>query len=85
MLFKMLEIERAFNLEQDSMDKPWQIFVTGTQSRVLASKDEGYFSKFLDSLSTAGRATQELAQLSKEQKLQNGEHGLIGLDDDINW
>jgi hypothetical protein len=51
MLFKMLEIERAFKLEQDSMNKPRQIFVT--QSRVLASKAEEYFAKFLDSLSTA--------------------------------
>lgn len=83
MLFKMLGIERAFKLKQDSMDKPRQLFVT--QSRVLASKVEEYFTKLLDSLSTAGRSTQELAQLAKEQKSQSGEHGLIDLDDDINW
>lgn len=83
MLFKMLGIERAFRLKQDSMDKPRQIFVT--QSRVLAGKVEEYFSKLLDSLSTAGRSTQELVQLAKEQKSQNGEHSLIDPDDDINW
>ncbi|KAF8222237.1 hypothetical protein L208DRAFT_1381918 [Tricholoma matsutake] len=83
MLFKMLGIERAFKLKQGSMDKPRQIFVT--QSRVLASKVEEYFSKLLDSLSTAGRSTQELVQLAKEQKSQSGEHGLIDPDDDIHW
>jgi hypothetical protein len=83
MLFKMLGIEQAFKLKQDSMAKPRQIFVT--QSKVLATKVEEYFSKLLDSLSTAGRSTQELAQLAKEQKLQSREHGLIDLDDDINW
>jgi len=83
MLFKMLGIERAFKLKQGSMDKPRQIFVT--QSRVLASKVEEYFSKLLDSLSTAGRSTQELVQLAKERKSQSGEHGLIDLDDDIDW
>jgi len=84
MLFKMLGIERAFKLEQDlMMNKPRQIFVT--QSRVLAGKVEEYFSKLLDSLSAVGRSKQEMAKLAKEQKSQSGEHGLIDLDDDINW
>jgi hypothetical protein len=83
MLFKMLGIERVFKLNQDIMDKPRQIFVT--QSRVLASKVEEYFSKLLDSLSAAGRPKEELAKLAKEKKSQSGEHSLFDLDDDINW
>lgn len=83
MLFKMLGIERAYRLKQNLMDKPRQVFVT--QSRVLATKVEEYFCKLLESLSTAGKSTQDLVQLAKEQKLQSAEHGLIDIDDDINW
>ena len=79
MLFKMLGIERAYVMRKDSMLKPRQIFVT--QSRVLAGKVEEYFSKLLDSLSTAERTLEELAK----SKHQQNEEGLIDIDDDQTW
>ena len=82
MLFKMLGIERAYVLRKDSMPKPRQIFVT--QSRVLAGKVEEYFSKLLDSLSTAKRTREELAQFVKSKRQQN-EEGLVDIDDDQTW
>ena len=82
MLFKMLGIERAYVMRKDSMPKPRQIFVT--QSRVLASKVEEYFSKLLDSLSTAERTREELAQFVKNKRQEN-EDGLIDIDDDQTW
>jgi hypothetical protein len=82
MLFKMLGIERAYVMRKDSMHKPRQIFVT--QSRVLAGKVEEYFSKLLDSLSTAEKTREELAQFVKSKRQQN-EEGLIDIDDDQIW
>ncbi|KAF8974058.1 hypothetical protein BDZ97DRAFT_421872 [Flammula alnicola] len=82
MLFKMLGIERAYAMRKDSMPKPRQIFVT--QSRVLAGKVEDYFTKLLESLSTAERTREELAQLIKTKK-QEQDDGLIDIDDDRNW
>ena len=82
MLFKMLGIERAYVMRKDSMPKPRQIFVT--QSRVLAGKVEEYFSKLLDSLSTAERTRGELAQFVKNKRQQN-EGELIDIDDDQAW
>ena len=69
-------------MRKDSMPKPRQIFVT--QSRVLASKVEEYFSKLLDSLSTAERTREELAQFVKNKRQEN-EDGLIDIDDDQTW
>ena len=69
-------------MRKDSMPKPRQIFVT--QSRVLAGKVEEYFSKLLDSLSTAERTREELAQFVKSKRQQN-EEGLIDIDDDQTW
>ncbi|KAF8955734.1 hypothetical protein BDZ97DRAFT_1926448 [Flammula alnicola] len=74
-------IERAYAMRKDSMPKPRQIFVT--QSRVLAGKVEEYFTKLLESLSTAERTREELAQLIK--KKQEQDDGLIDIDDDRNW
>ena len=83
MLFKMLGIQRAYNMRKDSMQKPRQIFVT--QSRVLAGKVEEYFSKLLQSLSTADRTREELAEMMKSKKSQQDEEGLIDIDDDHDW
>jgi hypothetical protein len=83
MLFKMLGIERAYVMRKDSMPKPRQIFVT--QSRVLAGKVEEYFSKLLDSLSTAERTREELAQFVKNKRQQNEEGLMIDIDDDQTW
>jgi len=70
-------------MRKDSMQKPRQIFVT--QSRVLAGKVEEYFSKLLQSLSTADRTREELAAMMKFKKSQEDEEGLIDIDDDHNW
>jgi hypothetical protein len=83
MLFKMLGIERAYVMRKESMPKPRQIFVT--QSRVLAGKVEEYFSKLLDSLSTAERTREELAQFVKNKRQQNEEGLMIDIDDDQTW
>ncbi|KAJ3514932.1 hypothetical protein NLJ89_g2078 [Agrocybe chaxingu] len=83
MLFKMLGIERAYSLRKDTMAKPRQIFVT--QSRVLANKVEEYFSKLLDSLSTADKTKEELAEMIKLKKRRDEEEGLVDIDDDHNW
>lgn len=83
MLFKMLGIQRAYNMRKDSMQKPRQLFVT--QSRVLAGKVEEYFSKLLQSLSTAERTREELAEMVKLKRTQQDEEGLIDIDDDQDW
>jgi hypothetical protein len=48
MLFKILGIQRAWEMSAVDMPKPRQIFVT--ISRVLATKVEEYFTKLLESL-----------------------------------
>ncbi|KAI6022557.1 hypothetical protein EDC04DRAFT_2936725 [Pisolithus marmoratus] len=63
MLFKMLGIQRAWQLhsEGSGMPRPRQLFVT--KSAVLANKVEEYFVKLLESLSLAGCTLEELARL----------------------
>jgi len=75
MLFKILGIQRAWEMSTVDMPKPRQIFVT--KSRVLATKVEEYFTKLLESLALAGYTLQELAKL-KSQSVQDG---LVDLDD----
>ncbi|KIJ60092.1 hypothetical protein HYDPIDRAFT_32519 [Hydnomerulius pinastri MD-312] len=75
MLFKMLGIQRAWELQSPAMPKPRQIFVT--KSRVLATKVEEYFRKLLESLALAGYTHEELKNL----KARNIEAGLVDVDD----
>ncbi|KAG1777307.1 hypothetical protein EV702DRAFT_1102293 [Suillus placidus] len=75
MLFKILGIQRAWEMSAIDMPKPRQIFVT--KSRVLATKVEEYFTKLLESLALAGYTLQELAKM----KAQNVQEGLVDLDD----
>jgi len=75
MLFKMLGIQRAWELSAVDMPKPRQIFVT--KSRMLATKVKEYFTKLLESLAMAGYTLQEIAEL----KAQRVEDDLIDLDD----
>ena len=82
MLFKMLGIERAWEMHRETTPKPRQLFVT--QSRVLAEKVEEYFAKLLESLATAGRSPQELKNLVARQKHQQ-EQGLVDRDEEIYW
>jgi len=77
MLFKILGIQRAWEMSAADMPKPRQIFVT--KSRVLATKVEEYFTKLLESLALAGYTLQELAKM-KAQSVSVQE-GLVDLDD----
>ncbi|KAG2128492.1 hypothetical protein BD769DRAFT_1457681, partial [Suillus cothurnatus] len=61
MLFKILGIQRAWEMSAVDMPKPRQIFVT--KSRVLATKMEEYFTKLLESSVLAGYTPQELAKM----------------------
>ncbi|KAI6010465.1 hypothetical protein BKA83DRAFT_4583538 [Pisolithus microcarpus] len=71
MLFKMLGIQRAWQLHSEGFDtsrpdmpRPRQIFVT--KSSMLANKVEEYFMKLLESLSLAGCTLEELARLNQD-------------------
>ncbi|KAG1841504.1 hypothetical protein F4604DRAFT_1598121 [Suillus subluteus] len=75
MLFKILGIQRAWELSATDMPKPRQIFVT--KSRILATKVEEYFTRLLESLAMAGYALDEIVKL----KAQRIEDDLIDLDD----
>lgn len=84
MLFKMLGIERAYELRRDSMSKPRQIFVT--QSRMLAGKVAEYFAKLLESLSAAAYSPEKLKQLAQQKKSpQEEDEVLVDEDDEVNW
>jgi len=80
MLFKMLGIEYAWKQFPEMWEKPRQVFVT--QSRVLATKVEEYFSKLMLSLEAASRSPEELRQMSKsiEKEME-----FIDLDDIDQW
>jgi len=80
MLFKMLGIERAWKQFPDMWDKPRQIFIT--QSRVLATKVEEYFSKLMLSLETASCSPEELRKMGKNAEKDTE---LIDLDDIDQW
>lgn len=80
MLFKMLGIERAWKQFSDMCDKPRQIFVT--QSRVLATMVEEYFSKLLLSLEAAENSPEEFRKKGKDVEK---EMEFIDLDDIDQW
>jgi len=83
MLFKMLGLERAWEFRRESMPKPRQIFVT--QSRVLAGKVEEYFTKLLESLSTAGSSPKDLVKAAEAKKLLREDDVLVDVDDEPEW
>ena len=76
MLFKMLGIQRAWEMQTPHMPKPRQIFIT--KSRVLATKVQEYFAKLLESLALAGYSLEDL----KRMQAQNTESGLVDADDE---
>ncbi|KAJ2931128.1 hypothetical protein H1R20_g5904, partial [Candolleomyces eurysporus] len=86
MLFKMLGIERAYTQQSEIslVARPRQIFVT--QSRVLATRVEEYFSKLLQSLAVAKKSKEELKEIAEKKELQNeGDSMLYDADDDVTW
>ena len=78
----MLGIERAWDLSPDMWDncKPRQIFVT--QSRVLATKVDEYFSQLILSLNAASYSPEELQKMEVNPKK---EMEFIDLDDIDQW
>jgi hypothetical protein len=80
MLFKMLGIEHAWKRFPDMWEKPRQIFVT--QSRVLATKVEEYFSKLMLSVEAASHSPEELRKMDKPAE---NEMELLNLDDIDEW
>ena len=80
MLFKLVGIERASKQFPEMWDKPRQIFVT--QSRVLATKVEEYYSKLMLSVEAASYTPEELRKMSQaiEKEME-----LIDLDDEEQW
>ena len=80
MLFKMLSIQRTWQQYPDIGPKPRQVFVT--QSRVLATKVEEYFSKLMSSLGAAAYSPEELRAMEKddEQEIE-----FVDQDDNEQW
>jgi len=83
MLFKMLWIERTYQLNSDCIAKPRQIFVT--KSRVLAGKVEEYFLKLLDSLKVSFQSPQELKKIAAHKGTEPKEDNLVDFDEDECW
>jgi predicted type IV restriction endonuclease len=79
MLFKMLAIERAWELRVEEVPKVRQIFVT--KSRILAEKVEEHFTKLIISLSTGNKSPEELKELAQVQKLEQEKEALIAAED----
>lgn len=75
MLFKMLGIQRAWEMRSSDTQRPRQVFVT--KSRILATKVEEYFTKLLESLALAGYSLEDL----KKMQARTAESGLFDADD----
>lgn len=80
MLFKMLSIQRTWQLYPDLGPKPRQVFVT--QSRVLATKVGEYFAKLMSSLEAATYSPEELRAIERdgEQEIE-----FVDQDNDKQW
>jgi hypothetical protein len=83
MLFKMLWIERTYQLNRDTILKPRQIFVT--KSRVLAEKVKEYFMKLLDTLQTTSKSLEDLTKGAADKSVKARLDGLADLDDNDHW
>ena len=80
MLFKMVAIERIWQQHPDMTPKPRQVFVT--QSRVLASKVEEYFTKLMSSFEAAAYSPEELRVIEKDVER---EIEYVDQDDNKRW
>jgi hypothetical protein len=81
MLFKMLGIERAYNMLSEDLAHPRQVFIT--QSRVLVGKVEELFLKYLESLSAGSPGYQDIFQRVSNRGVDDG--FLIHEDDNEEW
>ncbi|KAK0440419.1 uncharacterized protein EV420DRAFT_1650550 [Desarmillaria tabescens] len=82
MLFKMLLIERTFQLMESGLPRPRQVFVT--KSRMLAKKVQEYFAKLSSSLAMASQSSADLTKLPRAPQYQD-DLGLIDADDVVDW
>jgi len=80
MLFKMLGVERTWQQYPEMGQKPRQVFVT--QSRVLATKVEEYFTQLMGSLETATYSRERLRAMRKDV-IQRAR--LMDQDDNDQW
>ena len=80
MLFKMLGIQRVWELYPDMGPRPRQVFVT--QSRFLATRVEEYFAKLMSSLETGSCSPEELRMIEKDAEQEDG---MVGEDDNKQW
>ncbi|THG96062.1 hypothetical protein EW026_g5704 [Hermanssonia centrifuga] len=86
MLFKMLGIERSWDLMNDStkekIPRPRQVFVT--QSRVLAEKVEEYYAKLSKSCAAAQRTAEDSAKMASVSQ-DSEDDGLLDRDEEELW
>ncbi len=82
MLFKMLLVERTFQLMESNSSRPRQLFVT--KSRVLAKKVQEYFAKLASSLTMASQSYTDLTNRPRASQY-HAEPGLVHEDDDFEW
>jgi hypothetical protein len=85
MLYKMLSIERAWELrgKEEEVPKVRQLFVT--KSRILAEKVEEHFVMLMASLSTGCKSPEELKELARAQKLAQAKEALVDKDDEVDY
>ncbi|KAF9067282.1 hypothetical protein BDP27DRAFT_1328979 [Rhodocollybia butyracea] len=85
LLFKMLLVERTYQLSQGDTPKPRQIFVT--QSRILAKKVEQYFTSLGRSLTASSASLEQLSaqRASQGDVVLDDEGDMIDVDDIVDW
>ena len=84
MLFKMLWIERAYQMSIEHTARPRQVFVT--KSRKLAQKVEEHFTKYLASLVFSSETRRDVQGLkSKTSRKDGDDENLWNEDDDAEW
>jgi hypothetical protein len=79
MLFRMLLVERSFQLGGQLGPRPRQVFVT--QSPVLARKVKEYFDMLMNSFSVAGLSQEDMLVKVKNGPLIAPERKLLGEED----
>ena len=79
-MFKMLGIERSWQVYGNELVKPRQMFVT--QSRVLAEKVQEYFERLHESLLAAEKSPEELKQMVSAKQVRQGPL-LVDLDEEV--
>ncbi|SJL03091.1 uncharacterized protein ARMOST_06437 [Armillaria ostoyae] len=81
-LFKMLLIERTFQVMESGLPHPRQVFIT--KSRTLARKVQEYFAKLASSLAVASQLSVDPTNLTRAPQCQD-DLGLIDVDDVVDW